>query len=292
MNEPLAFCTFLLILATVVVSYRGFQDPSLEAKLIFNPECILAGKQYYRLVTSAFLHSGWNHLIWNMVSLYLFGGLLERSLGTADFLLIYFGAVVGGSLLSLYVHRHHDYTAYGASGGVCGLIFAYLLLFPGAGIGLYFIVPLPGWLYAIGFLVGSFLAMKTHQGNVGHDAHLGGAIIGFLIAAALRPEAARYNGRMFLLILVPAILLLIYLWCNPLFLPVETFLQRKVRSRNRQRELPQYKQQALRLDAILEKISRHGVDSLTSEDKAILEEASAQSRRRAESEKPKSGLAI
>ena len=137
MSEPLAWCNLLVILVTVAVSYAGFRDPEVERKYIFRPESILAGKEYYRLVTSGFLHAGWGHLVCNMVSLYLFGSMLELSMGRADFLLIYFGSVIGGSLLSLYVHRHHDYLAYGASGGVCGVIFAYILLFPGAGVRLY-----------------------------------------------------------------------------------------------------------------------------------------------------------
>ena len=77
MNEPLALCNLLLILVTVAVSYAGFRDPGVEEKYIFRPESILAGKEYYRLVTSAFLHAGWAHLAWNMVSLYLFGRVLE-----------------------------------------------------------------------------------------------------------------------------------------------------------------------------------------------------------------------
>ena len=166
-----------------------------------------------------------------MVSLYLFGRTFEWSLGKTDFLLIYFGSVIGGSLLSLYVHRHHDYLAYGASGGVCGIIFAYLLLFPGAGISLYFAVPIPGWLYAIGFMVGSFIALKQAKDNIGHDAHLGGAIVGLLIAAGLHPQAAAYNWKIFLLVLVPAILLLVYLWLNPLFLPTPSFFDRPFRAR-------------------------------------------------------------
>ncbi len=292
MNEPVAVGSFVLILVTVAVSYGGFRDPGLEAKLIFNPESILAGKQYYRLVTSALLHSGWSHLLWNMVGLYCFGKVLELSLGPAEFLLLYFGAIIGGSLLSLFVHRHHDYAAYGASGGVCGLVFAYILLFPGAGIGLYFLVPLPGWLYALGFLVGSFVGLKTARGNVGHDAHLGGAIVGLLIAAALHPEAARYNWRVFLLVLVPSVLLLIYLWCNPLFLPLASFFGGRFQARSRRARLPRHKAEAVQIDAILDKISRDGEASLTAEERAALEETSAKYRRRADSKKPQSGLAI
>jgi membrane associated rhomboid family serine protease len=292
MNEQLALCNSLVILVTVVVSYAGFRLPGVEEKYIFRPESILAGKEYYRLVTSAFLHAGWGHLMWNMVSLYLFGGTLERALGKTDFLLIYFGAIIGSNLLSLYVHRHHDYLAYGASGGVCGVIFAYILLFPGSGIMLYFAVPIPGWLYAIGFMVGSFVALKKAKDNIGHDAHLGGAIVGLLIAAALHPEAVAYNWKIFLLVLGLAIVLLIYLWLNPLFLSSPSFFNRPFKVRRPQSNLPRHKRENLQVDAILDKIAKSGTDSLTADERALLEEASGKLRRRAESKKPESGLAI
>jgi membrane associated rhomboid family serine protease len=292
MHEPLAWCSLLLIAVTCAVSYAGFRNPAVEEKYIFRPDSILAGKEYYRLVTSAFLHSGWGHLTWNMVGLYVFGRLIEWSLGVTDLLLIYFGSVIGGGLLSLYVHRHHDYLAYGASGGVSGIVFAYLLLFPGAGIALYFAVPIPGWLYAIGFMVGSFVALKKSKDNIGHDAHLGGAIVGLLIAAALHPQAARYNWTIFLLVLVPAILLLVCLWRNPLFLSTPSFFGRPFEVKSRRSQLPAYKQESKRVDALLEKIARKGVDSLTAEEKAFLERVSDRYRRREQSRKPESGLAI
>jgi membrane associated rhomboid family serine protease len=292
MYEPVALCTTVLIVVTCIVSYLGFRSREIEEKYIFCPERILAGKEYYRLVTSAFLHAGWGHLAWNMVALYSFGTMLEWALGRGEFLLVYFGAVVGGNLLSLYVHRHHEYLAYGASGGVCGIIFAYLLLFPGAGIALYFALPIPGWLYAIGFMIGSFVAMKRSRDNIGHDAHLGGAILGLLIAAALRPESVRENTKVFLLVLVPAIVLLIYLWVNPLFLPVPPFFGPPYRARSRGAQPSRHKWEASRVDAILEKIAKSGVDSLTAEERAMLEDVSGKYRRRAESQKPRSGLPI
>lgn len=292
MNEPLAWCNLVLILVTVAVSYAGFRNPEVEEKCIFRPQSILAGKEYYRVVTSAFLHAGWSHLLWNMVSLYLFGATLELSLGKMDFLLIYFGAVIGGSLLALYRHRHHDYLAYGASGGVCGVIFAYILLFPGTGISLYFVVPIPGWLYALGFMLGSFLALKKARDNIGHDAHLGGAIVGLLIAAGLRPEAAASNWKILLLVLALAISLLVYLWANPLFLPTLSFLDRPFSAKTPRTNWPRHKQESMQVDAILDKVARSGVPSLTAGERALLEETSGRLRRRAESEKPRSGLVI
>jgi len=175
---------------------------------------------------------------------------------------------------------------------VSGIIFAYLLLFPGAGIQVYFVMPIPGWLYAIGFIVGSFIAMKRAKDNIGHDAHLGGAIVGLLVAAALHPQAARYNWTIFLLVLVPAILLLVYLWVNPLLLPLPPFFGRPFEVKQRRSELPAYRQESMRVDALLEKIASNGVDSLTDEERAFLQRVSSKYRRREESKKPESGLAI
>jgi len=293
MNEPSTLCTTLLIVVTGVWSYLGFQSRAVEEKYIFHPQSILADKEYYRLVTSAFLHADWRHLIFNMISLYLFGRGVEFALGAAQFLLIYFGAVVGGDLLSLYVHRHHEYRSYGASGGVCGIIFAYILLFPGAGVGFFFVpFSIPGWLYAIGFMAYSFYGMKENRGNIGHDAHLGGAIIGLMIAAALHPDSARDNLRVFLIVLSAALLLLVYQWFNPLFLPAISFFGRRPARKARPASRAGYKQQRMEVDVILEKIARNGMESLTPEEKSLLGEVSAKAQRQGESKKPDSGLAI
>jgi len=294
MYEPMASCTVWLILATGLVSYLGFRSPAVEEQYIFNPERILAGKQYYRLVTAAFLHAGWRHLIFNMLSLYFFGPGIEMLLGRGQFLLIYFSAVVGGNLLSLYVHRHHEYRAYGASGGVGGIIFAHILLSPYGGISMFFIpIAIPGWLYAIVYLLVSFYGMKEHnRGNIGHDAHLGGSLIGFLSAAALNPEYVRYHPRIFFMILAVTILLLIYLWFNPLFLPAAHFFQRGEGFKARSARAPKSRRESLQVDAILDKISKTGVQNLTPEEKALLDEVSGKYRRRDQSKKPESGLAI
>ena len=294
MREPIALCTSLLMLVTGAVSYLGFRSREFEERFIFRPDGVLAWKEYYRLVTCAFLHADWRHLLLNLLSLYLFGSTVELFLGREHFLLIYFGAVLGGSLLSLYVHRHHDYRAYGASGGVCGIMFAHILLFPGERIFLFPIpFAVPSWIYAIGFLLASFFGMKANnRENIGHDAHLGGAIVGLLITAGLHPWIVRDNLRVFLIVLVAAILLLVYLWINPLFLPLGSFLSPALRARSRLASLPKYKQEKLRMDNILEKVARSGMESLTVEEKTLLAEVSGKYQRRAESKKPESGLAI
>src|SRR5690349_24591257 len=100
MYRSSAVWTLTAILVTVAFSCAAFARPELEERFIFDPERILAWKQYYRLVTSGFLHADWRHLALNMISLYFFGPILEFQFGAEQFLGIYLGSIVGGNLLS------------------------------------------------------------------------------------------------------------------------------------------------------------------------------------------------
>jgi len=293
MNDT-PLCTYLIIIGTCVFSYLGFKSRAVEEKYIFNPESILAWKEYHRLITAGFLHAGWYHLLMNMLTLYWFGGPIELLFGKANFLLVYFGAILGGNLLSLYIHRHHHYLAYGASGGVCGLLFAYVLMFPTSMLRMFPIpISMPGWLYAIVFLVFSFFLMKdNNRGNIGHDAHLGGAIVGYLIAAGLHPEIVMSNVWMFLGILAPSVLILVYLWVNPMFLTTMSFLPQQIARIGSGATRGKKRVSNLEIDSILDKIAKKGIDSLSEQEKKILQEVSGKYQRRAQSKKPESGLAI
>jgi membrane associated rhomboid family serine protease len=157
MQESLPWVTIGIIAITGVFSVIGFKDQAFVERFIFCPEYILRDKQGYRLVTSAFLHADWQHLIFNMYSFYAFAHRIELRIGIIPLLAIYFASIIGGSLVSLFLHRHHIYRAYGASGGVCGIIYAYIFLFPGSGI---YILPfpaaIPAWIYAVAYLLLSF----------------------------------------------------------------------------------------------------------------------------------------
>src|SRR5215831_13558473 len=187
--NTLGIISIVIIIANVIFSYRGFTHISFYEKYKFEVEKILLYRQYYRIISSGFLHVNWMHLIFNMLSLYFFSGGLEAFLGDFNYLLIYFSSLIGGSLLSLFIHRHHgDYTAVGASGAVNGVIFATIALFPTMNINLLFI-PMPAWLFGILFVIFSIYGVRSRKDNIGHDAHLGGALIGMAIALALRPSA-------------------------------------------------------------------------------------------------------
>jgi membrane associated rhomboid family serine protease len=291
--ERSAVCNWLVILFTCGFSYAGFRNRGFEEKYIFWPQAILGGRQYYRLLTSGFLHANGAHLGMNMLSLYFFGPGIEWSCGGMQFLAIYFAAIVGGNLLSLLVHRHHDYRSYGASGGVSGIILASIFLFPGGSIQ-FFLVPIgiPCWLYAVGFLAASFYGMKNQIGHVGHDAHLGGALVGLYTAAAMHPSIILGSPKLFAVISIGTILLLLYLAKNGLVLPAGGMAFPKFARPAGRSSLPEHKRTERQLDAILAKISEQGIQSLTAEEEAVLRETSDKYKRRGNSEKPKSGLTL
>jgi membrane associated rhomboid family serine protease len=294
--ERSAVCNWLVILVTCGFSFAGFRLRGFEEKYIFWPQAILGGRQYYRLLTSGFLHANGAHLGMNMLSLYFFGPWIELSYGGMQFLAIYFAAIVGGNLLSLLVHQHHDYRAYGASGGVSGIILAHIFMFPGGSIQFFLApVPIPSWLYAIAFLGASFYGMKNQIGNVGHDAHLGGALVGLYTAAGMHPFIVRESPRLFAVISIGTILLLVYLGRKSLFLPADGISFAKFAKPGRaasRSDLPEHQRTEREIDAILAKISERGIRSLTPEEEAVLRQTSDKYKRRAAAEKPKSGLTL
>jgi hypothetical protein len=197
---------------------------------------------------------------------------MEPAIGVQRFLLIYFASIVGGSLLSLYLHRNHEYFSLGASGGVCGIIFSSVFLFPGITIGFVLLpVRIPGWLYAILFLAFEFYGGRRQRTNIGHDAHLGGAIIGLLTTTALFPEIVQWSPRLYATVMAMSVIMFVYFWKNPLNLPPSSFFGAQSGPATRIRKTGPTAEQ---VDAILEKVSREGVQSLTKKEREILEKAS------------------
>jgi membrane associated rhomboid family serine protease len=278
-HEPVAWVTITLVIITCLSSIAGFRDRSFEQRFIFCPENILRDKQGYRLITAAFLHANWGHLALNMFSLYAFGQLIELNYGIAPLLGIYFASIIGGNLLSLFLHRHHVYQAYGASGGVCGIIYAYIFLFPGRGI-LVFMIPfaVPSWLYAIGYLLLSFYGIKKAADNIGHDAHVGGAIIGLLTTTAIYPQIVQQSPKLYAAVMLLSVSMFLYLLKNPMFLPLTSFASERPRLR-RATPPPKRTEKPQDINAILDKISKSGMQSLTKAEHEALLKASKKGRR-------------
>ncbi|OAD44671.1 rhomboid family intramembrane serine protease [Polaribacter atrinae] len=201
----------ILIIANVLVSMKGFKDYSFLNKYKFQVNSILSGEKI-RTLTSGFLHVDWMHLGFNMYALYLFGDIVAQILGISSFLLIYFGSLLSGSLYSLKYHKDEPYySAVGASGAVSGIVYASILLYPAMELYLFFIpIPIPGYIFGVGYLLYSIYGMKKQLGNVGHSAHLGGAIGGFAITLLLNPSLFETNKILVISLGIPIILLLLF----------------------------------------------------------------------------------
>ncbi|HEA28744.1 MAG TPA: rhomboid family intramembrane serine protease [Leeuwenhoekiella sp.] len=202
--------TVIVIAANVLFSMKGFNDHSFFEKYKFNTGAVRRGEQI-RLLTSGFLHVNTAHLFFNMLTLYFFAAIVVGLLGTVNFLIIYLGSLILGNLLSFYFHKdEYNYTAVGASGAVSGILYSAILLQPGMSLYMFFIpIPIPAYIFGIGYLLYSIYGMRAQNDNIGHDAHFGGAIGGYVITLAMAPVLFQTNLLMVSLLAIPIIILFI-----------------------------------------------------------------------------------
>lgn len=269
--------TILVLLVTAGVSIVAFRRTDLQERLMFKPTEIFRAKQFERLFTSGLIHADWGHLGMNSLSFYLFGRNIELAYGPMTLLVVYLAGIVGGSLLSLFVHRHEaEYRALGASGGVCGVIFASIFLLPEYSIAfLLFPVGIPAYVYAIIFLVTSFVAHRRRSDNIGHDAHLGGAIVGLLTATALYPAKIFAEPWMFAGVLGLSLGILFVLMRDPGQL-LEFRLNFGAQPQGNQRyqrydEARERREKMEEIDRLLDKVAAHGMNSLSRAERERLE---------------------
>jgi membrane associated rhomboid family serine protease len=194
----------LLIAANVLVSFKAFNDALFFRKYEFHIGSIRAG-EHVRMISSAFLHADLGHLFFNMFTLYMFAPVVTAYLDSLSFLLIYFGSLIFGSLLTLMMHKDdYSYRAVGASGAVTGVLYSAILLEPSMSLYLFFIpIPIPAYLFGIGYLMYSIYGMKAKNDNIGHTAHFGGAVGGFLITLIKLPALLTQEPLMVALLLLP-----------------------------------------------------------------------------------------
>ncbi len=188
--------SLLIIAVTFIVSYFAFQRQELLFKYDFNPYQIVHRNQWYRLVTHAFLHADWTHLIVNMlvfwsfadVASYYFEFLFSQN-ATLLLLGLYFGGVVVSCIYSLIKQKdNYNYSAIGASGGVAAVTFACILFDPLGKILFFGVIPIPGILFGIIYLAYSYHMGKRGMDNVAHDAHFYGAVFGFIYPILFRHD--------------------------------------------------------------------------------------------------------
>ncbi|WP_162428081.1 rhomboid family intramembrane serine protease [Pontibacter pudoricolor] len=193
--------TLILIIITAGISWYAFSNHNLMEKWIFYPYTVNRDNSWHRFITSGFLHADFTHLFFNMFTLYFFGNNVEYTFkagfgevpGVLIFLLIYIGGIIVSDIPTYIKHRNDPgYKALGASGGVAAVVFSSILFYPTQDICLYAVLCIPGFILGVLYLIYSYYSGKRMGDNINHDAHLYGAIYGFVISLAIVPQAGPF----------------------------------------------------------------------------------------------------
>jgi membrane associated rhomboid family serine protease len=173
----------------------AFSRTEIIYRYNFNPYQVIKRNQWYRVLTHAFLHANWEHLLINMFVLFSFGNALEHYINyyfeknhILIYLIIYFGGIVASIIRTLVKEKNNfNYNAVGASGAVSAILFACIFFDPMNTIYFFAIIPIPGIVFGILYLWYSHYMGKKNIDNIGHDAHFWGAVFGFIFPIILNP---------------------------------------------------------------------------------------------------------
>ena len=189
--------TVILIAITVAISFYTFNKPELQRKLMMNPYLIKEKNQYYRFITSGFIHKDHMHLILNMFTFYFLGSLVERDFaslfgeaGIYYFITLYLTAIVISDLPTYVKERNHPYyNSLGASGGIGAVVFAFIILEPLQSICIYIAFCMPGFIFGVLYMAYTYYQGRKSKDNINHDAHLYGALYGLLFCIIAYPAS-------------------------------------------------------------------------------------------------------
>lgn len=195
---PISPVTLALIAVTCVVSFLAWKQTTLLDRLILWPPAVARGREYWRLLSYGFIHADGQHLIFNMITLYFFGGAMENYLTQLGlpwpwgFVGFYLSALLVSILPSYLRHRHDaGYRSLGASGAVSAVLFAFILIQPWSLI-IVFVVPVPAIVYAVLYVGFSIWMERRGRDNINHSAHLWGAGYGVLFTVLLQPKVLEH----------------------------------------------------------------------------------------------------
>ncbi len=192
--------SLIIVLITIGISVYAFYNPGLTNKLNFKPNLVFHNFQVHRLITHALVHADWMHLLVNMYVLYVFGGVVEQYFAIffgmnaeLHFIQLYIGSLIFSSGYSLFKHKNnYYYSAVGASGAVMAVVFTSIFFDPWNMLYFFGIIPIPGIVFGGLYLAYSFYMNKKGTDNIGHDAHLLGAIFGFLYPILVEPPLLKH----------------------------------------------------------------------------------------------------
>lgn len=180
---------FLLILNGLIGAYTLFVDGALVDRWAFRPA--IARRERHRWLTAGFVHVGFGHLLFNLLTLFFLGPFVELQIGAWRFLALYVGSDLAANALTYWRHRQNPaYSAVGASGAIAGVVFAFCLFRPLQPLYIMFIpVGIPAVVFAFAYLALSAYAAQQGRGRTAHEAHIGGALGGLVLTVLLYPAA-------------------------------------------------------------------------------------------------------
>jgi membrane associated rhomboid family serine protease len=183
--------TLLIIIISIAASLYAWGKPEIYYKWMMNPYRVNRNNEYYRFITSGFIHADYSHLFFNMFSLFFFAQVVENTMGILNFLILYILGIIVSDLPTYFKYKNSPhYNSLGASGGVSSVIFASILLDPLNKIYIFFIpVGIPGFIYGLLFLGFCYYMSKRGGDNINHSAHFYGSVFGLVYAAIVLPWA-------------------------------------------------------------------------------------------------------
>jgi membrane associated rhomboid family serine protease len=188
-----SLATYALMAVTVGLSLLSFANGELWRFLALEPYKMVRTHQYHPVVTAGLIHGDLAHLFVNMLTLFIFGPALETTVGGSLFVTIYLVSLVFGNLYPLVKYRNQpDYIAIGASGAVAGVLFSYCLFYPMQRIYVMMLIPMPAFIFAILYVVYSVYSMRSRRDNIGHEAHLAGALAGVATTLVAVPDVIEH----------------------------------------------------------------------------------------------------
>jgi membrane associated rhomboid family serine protease len=182
----------LTILAVMLAaSVAALLSPRVLERAVLRPYLIARRSGYYRLLTSGFVHADIAHLIFNLVTFYSFAFALERVIGTARFISLYFCGLLASDIGTCIKHRNEPhYASLGASGAILAVLFASIVYFPRNRLLILPIpIPIPAPLFAVVYLAWSYYSSRRSKDRVNHDAHILGALTGVAFVALTDPQS-------------------------------------------------------------------------------------------------------
>ena len=183
----------ITIIITAIISITAFQNKEVMRKLQLNPYNIVHKKEWHRVITHAFIHADWMHLIFNMFVLFSLGSTVENILNQLEaesyiksapftYILLYFGGIIFSSLTTVKQYKDDAlYNAVGASGAVSAIVFVFIFFMPLEKLYLFMLpIPIPGFIFGLLYLGFSAYMSKKGKDNINHQAHFMGALFGLI----------------------------------------------------------------------------------------------------------------